>query len=74
MPGRIEISDADVVRMREDYDSGFYSTRELAPIYNTTQANVHAIVTGKSRKNCGGPTTAPEPKVYESLGAFLAGE
>jgi hypothetical protein len=73
MPGRKEVSDEDVVKIREDYESEFYTTRELADLYKTTQANVWAIVTGKTRRDCGGPTTRPINPPQQTLGEFLAG-
>lgn len=74
MTGRITIPCEDVVRIREDWDTGFYSTRELGRLYGTSQQNILSIVKGQTRKDCGGPIDQTPPEAPKSLGQFLSGD
>lgn len=62
-PGQrwIMIPCCEVERIREHYASGAYTQQQLAGLWGCTSQNIHAITSGKSRKNCGGPITHSRP-------------
>lgn len=58
------------IQIRDDHETGFFTTRELADRYHVSQTSVQYIVTGRSHSDCADHT---EPGVPKTLGEFLAG-
>lgn len=59
------------IEIRDDHETGLFTTRELAERHHVSQTAIQHILTGKSHQDCADHT---EPGVPKTLGAFLAGE
>ena len=78
-----KLTDKQVRKIRRLYSSGKYTQQELANKYEVTRSRISVIVTGKARKEAGGPITkstaksrskVSENKVRKVLRLFATGE
>jgi hypothetical protein len=59
--GRVTLSDAQIVAIRERYAQG-KPTRQLAETFTTSRRHIYSVVQGRVRASAGGPVSSPRTK------------
>lgn len=68
--GRVILTEAKVVAIREEYATEGVMCRDLAEKYNVAVKTISAVISGQSWKHVGGPITKGKPRGTRKLNSF----